>query len=348
MKRFPVILLLLSTPLIAQFDYLGSSNRDNLTPYQTIPEVRPTDRIGWSADGNNNDPDDWNASPIALAIFAAYADRHDHFDLADQFVHFSYNNRLDQFDPFKIEQNNLNVLTAAESFGYDLGEFFDLWRTDVETEARPGYAPKGVYPEYDAAVANAVVHILASSDQSRFYWIQAGPFEFAYRCLQEAVYVHGATAENLRNTVLVSHSGINEDPGKWVEARDMITHTPRPSAGAGRTVTAFVEKTGARVGFLFTGAQGTVRFGGKDHNLWPLVDWMPKSNCEIYRWMHQRFLFTADFYQNARAKDKGRDGLDGSDAGMAFTLMTQNHNGNYQLWSELVKDFCPDAPVFKD
>ena len=27
-------------------------------------------RIGYSADGNHNDPDDWAASPVALAIFA--------------------------------------------------------------------------------------------------------------------------------------------------------------------------------------------------------------------------------------------------------------------------------------
>lgn len=345
MKLSPLFLLLFGTTLFAQFDYIGKADRDNETPYQAIPAVRSADRIGWSADGNNNDPDDWNATPIALATFAAYADRHEHFDLEKQFVHFSYNNRLDQFDEYKIKQNNLNVLTAAAGFGYDLSEFFDLWRTVTETDALPGYAAKGAFPEYDAAVANAVKHILASSDESRFYWIQAGPFEFAYRCLQEAVYAHGATAENLRNTILVSHSGINEDPAKWTEARDRVTHASRPAAGAERCANDFVEQTGAKVGFLFTGAQGTVRFGGKAHNpdLWAMVDWMPESHCEVYRWMHQRFLLTAAFYQSAREKDRGRDGLDGSDAGMAFTLMTQNHNGNYQLWSEMVKDFCPEA-----
>lgn|GEM_PF-2169495 len=69
-----------------------------------------------------------------------------------------------------------------------------------------------MYPEYDAAVANAVEQILASRDENRFYWIHAGPFESAYRCIQDAVYAHGATAENLRNTILVSHSGSNEGP----------------------------------------------------------------------------------------------------------------------------------------
>jgi len=124
----------------------------------------------------------------------------------------------------------------------------------------------------------------------------------------EYAYAHGATAENLRNTILVSHSGINEDPEKWGEAKDPITQSPRPATGAKRCVNDFAEKTGAKVGFLFTGSQAATRFGGKDPNpnLWAMVDWMPASRCENYRWMHQRFLLTADFYQHARDRDLAR------------------------------------------
>jgi|GEM_PF-2427456 len=32
---------------------------------------------------------------------------------------------------------------------------------------------------------------------------------------------------------------------------------------------------------------------------------------------------------------------------MAFTLMTQNYRGNYQLGAKLVKDFRPDSPASK-
>jgi len=102
-------------------------------------------------------------------------------------LHFSDNNRLDQFDEIKRKQNNLGVLTAAGSFGYDLSEFFDLWRPEMETDTLPGYAAKGVYPKYDAAEASAVEQILASRDESRFYWIQPGPIGFAYRCIQPRI-----------------------------------------------------------------------------------------------------------------------------------------------------------------
>jgi len=76
-------------------------------------------------------------------------------------------------------------------------------------------------------------------------------------------------------------------------------------------VNDLAEKTGAKVGFLFTGSQTTTRFGGKDQKpgLRAMVDWMPVSRRENYRWMHQRFLPTADFYQPARDWDLGRNGL---------------------------------------
>src|SRR5260221_223791 len=58
-------------------------------------DARPYDgtafkgRIAWSADGNHNDPDDWIASPLALAIFASAG-------LKDRLVHFDYNCILPQ------------------------------------------------------------------------------------------------------------------------------------------------------------------------------------------------------------------------------------------------------------
>jgi hypothetical protein len=41
-------------------------------------------RIAYSADGNHNDPDDWIASPVTLAILAEAG-------LKDRLVHFNYN-----------------------------------------------------------------------------------------------------------------------------------------------------------------------------------------------------------------------------------------------------------------
>ena len=45
MKIYPLFLLLLTTTLVAQFDYIGKTDRDDMTPYQAIPVVRLTDRI---------------------------------------------------------------------------------------------------------------------------------------------------------------------------------------------------------------------------------------------------------------------------------------------------------------
>ena len=44
-------------------------------------------RIAYSCDGNHNDPDDWIASPVSLAIFAETG-------LRDRVVHFDYNSIL--------------------------------------------------------------------------------------------------------------------------------------------------------------------------------------------------------------------------------------------------------------
>jgi hypothetical protein len=46
-------------------------------------------RIAYSADGNFNDPDDWAASPVALAILAECG-------VKDRLVHFDYNCILPQ------------------------------------------------------------------------------------------------------------------------------------------------------------------------------------------------------------------------------------------------------------
>ena len=317
----------MTVPSAAEFDYIDAENRDPAAPYEAIPKIRPTDRIGWSADGNNNDPDDWAASPVALAIFAAVG-------WHDQFTHFSYNNRLDKFHTVKKAENNESVLVGARYFGFDTKLFFDLWKPAIESDELPGHAAKGVYPEYDAAVENAVEQILASDADSKFFWIQAGPFEFAYRVLKEAVGNRGATPENLENTILVSHSAINEQADKWTEA-DAISGEERPSAGA----KACVEDFG--VGFFFTGAQGRERFGGKDnYEAWGFVEWMKTSDCAAYSWMHSRFVRMSEFFRSENAKNRNRGGLDASDAGMAYTLAMGDHDGNLADFSELVRDYC--------
>ena len=70
---------------------------------------------------------------------------------------------------------------------------------------------------------------------------------------------------------------------------------------------------------------------------WDFVDWMRTSDKEIFRWMYHRFEVTRDFHVNRDPKNKDKKGLDASDGGMAFTLVTGNYNGNLKLWSNLVR-----------
>src|SRR5262245_51904989 len=74
-------------------------------------------RIAWSCDGNHNDPDDWIASPVALAIFAEAG-------LRDRVVHFDYNSILPLTHAEWEKIHEASVLGAVKHYGYDLGRFF--------------------------------------------------------------------------------------------------------------------------------------------------------------------------------------------------------------------------------
>src|SRR4051812_33406617 len=78
-------------------------------------------RIAYSADGNHNDPDDWAASPIALAIFAESG-------IKDRLVHFDYNCILPATDAEWEKAHAESVLGAAGRYGYDRSVFFDCRR----------------------------------------------------------------------------------------------------------------------------------------------------------------------------------------------------------------------------
>jgi hypothetical protein len=109
-------------------------------------------RIAYSADGNHNDPDDWAASPVALAIFAEAG-------LKDRLVHFDYNCILPQTNPDWEKTHADSVLGAAKHYGYDLARFHDC-RQDVE-----------------AATASIQRAIDDSSAENPLYFIVAGPMQ---------------------------------------------------------------------------------------------------------------------------------------------------------------------------
>jgi predicted amidohydrolase len=136
-------------------------------------------RIAWSADGNHNDPDDWIASPLALAIFAEAG-------LKDRVVHVEYNSILPLTDPEWEKIHTESVLGAAERFGYDRSRFFDC-RKDLE-----------------GATASLVRAINESTADNRLCLVIAGPMEVPFRAIQRA------DASHLPFVTCVSHSRWND------------------------------------------------------------------------------------------------------------------------------------------
>jgi hypothetical protein len=136
-------------------------------------------RFAYSADGNHNDPDDWAASPVALAIFAEMG-------LRERLVHFDYNSILTATDPAWEKIHAESVLGAARAYGYDPARFFDDRRDPA------------------AAVASLVRAINVSTADDPLYLIIAGPVEVPLRALR------ACDQARLPHVFCVSHSSWND------------------------------------------------------------------------------------------------------------------------------------------
>ncbi len=229
------------------------------------------DRIGWSADGNQNDEDDWGATALALAIFATAG-------WQDKVVHIDYNNWLAGNTPFKSAEEKISVIEGARIFKFTRTKLFDN-QTDLE-----------------AAIDNVAAEINKSSSDSLFWYIQAGPFEVAYRALKKA------KPEKRQYCILVSHSEMNERANKWPNQ-----HGKNDCVALGAT-------------YFFTTGQGKDKFGGGNFYEWHLVDWLKNSPSAGYRWVYSRFKKTAEHKH---------DVLDASDGGMAYAMVTGDFDGNF-------------------
>jgi len=118
-------------------------------------------RIAWSCDGNHNDEDDWAASPVALAIFAAFKVQH-------KLVHFDYNNILTNTDTAWEKEHKTSIRGAIERYGYEAGVFYDCRRN------------------LDAAISSIVRAINESSADNPLYFVLAGPMEVPYLAIQKS------------------------------------------------------------------------------------------------------------------------------------------------------------------
>ena len=258
--------------------------------------------IGYSADGNRVDEDDIAATPLALAIFAKRGWK-------NQLVHFSYNNCPMIGREPKPTEHKASVEGAATEFGYDTNvtKFFDCQ----------------VDSEWNAAVDHAVEVIKSTGNGKKFYWIQAGPHELAYRALKQ---VKKDAPEKLQNVVLVSHSGVN----------NVSTHPIRSSLGGGcghtlRDCLAIDD----RIGYFYTSLQGgSEKFGSKKANKWAAVVWMNRIDCDAWNFVDKRFRKAQEMYSEP--------GLDASDAGMAYTLATRDPDGNFVTLTKWIDGWCPD------
>ncbi|MGQ9574383.1 MAG: hypothetical protein ACUVUC_03630 [Thermoguttaceae bacterium] len=181
-------------------------------------------RIAYSADGNFNDPDDWAASPVALATFAEAG-------VKDRLVHFDYNCFLPKTDRNWENAHAESVLEAAKKYGYDRSVFWDCQR------------------DLDGAVASIARAIDASSADNPLYFIVAGPVEVPYLgiqksdpqrrryvwCISHSRWNDGFAQASKRglfahNKRIVIESGVN-----WVQIRDqngLLSRSPYGSRAA--------------------------------------------------------------------------------------------------------------------
>jgi hypothetical protein len=140
-------------------DTPASTSRPGGTPQLDRPSFQG--RIAYSCDGNHNDPDDWAASPVALAILAASG-------LKDRLAHFDYNSILPLTNPEWEKTHTQSVLGAAERYGFDQTRFFDCRQN------------------LDGAVASIARAVNESTAENPLYFIIAGPMEVPSRGLQQS------------------------------------------------------------------------------------------------------------------------------------------------------------------
>jgi hypothetical protein len=141
-------------------------------------------RIAIDADGNFNDPDDWAASPVGLAILSKLGRK-------GRLVHYSYNNYLGRNSSRFYQQMSYSINRSISLYGLRRSVFFDAQR------------------RLDAAIENLRRQIDRSSSSDRLFIIAAGPMELTYRAVKRA-----SPAKRSYVTV-ISHSNCNnkrQDP----------------------------------------------------------------------------------------------------------------------------------------
>lgn len=143
----------------------------NAVPYSN-------NRIAIDADGNYNDPDDWGATPVELALLARRG-------LQSRLVHYGWANIIGPNDWNFYNQMKTSALGAADQFGFARAKFFDC-RSNLP-----------------AAINNLRNQIDLSTASNPLFVIAAGPMEVLWRA------VNASNSAKRQYVTVISHSPWN-------------------------------------------------------------------------------------------------------------------------------------------
>jgi hypothetical protein len=135
-------------------------------------------RIAIDADGNYNDPDDWAATPLELALLANRG-------LQSKLVHYSWANIIGPNDSDFYYEMKISTLGAAERFGFARSKFFDC-QNDLQ-----------------AAITHLRNQINASTAEDPLFILALGPMEVLWRA------VSASNSAKRQYVTVISHTEWN-------------------------------------------------------------------------------------------------------------------------------------------
>lgn len=244
----------------------------------------PGGRIALSNDGNQHDPDDIVALPMALAMIEAAG-------LKDKVVHIEHSNHVCQNNPNMNRRMIESGYGAILLFGYHDSILFD-------------YMSQG-----KRATENFARVINESSTESPLWILAAGPMETVWRAL------NSADKDKLKHVTVISHSRWNQNHGdcgdsishKWINlvedfAGDGVFFVE--CCGPGQVPCTPEELNDPRFLADQNNSNGDDDFN-TPHDKWY---WLRDAADPRLRWLYSRNPFNNKF--------------DPSDAGMAYFLIT--------------------------
>lgn len=266
-------------------------------------------RIAVSADGNNQadnhhfwpraDPDDWGATPAALAILAK-------LKLQDNLVHYSYNNFVDA-PPHTNETNHMKIGAngGIKHWNFDASRFFD------------------VSSHYDEALNHLSNELKKSTEKDPLYFIHMGPAEFFYRAVK--LVVDEGREEALAHVFVISHSGYNDNHLRRGDPK--FDNNPVAEEDKHHTMKETIALSGNRLQYTKIKDQNTgndPKAGWKSHEDWSVWYWMRDHKDPSVQWIYERMLVNA------------KNSADISDAGMLYYLLLGDEDGSPSKFKKFI------------